>query len=76
MTSPGQWIHIADHAWDRHGMGREYTIHKGTNPWVARGFSVSANGDAVIENEESTKTLESAKQLVQEWDSAGTSQHP
>lgn len=72
MTAPGEWIHIADHAWELHGTGAQYTVHQEGDQWVARRFSLSHGGDATREAEQPAPSLEEAKGIVQRWDSQKT----
>ncbi|HEX4391556.1 MAG TPA: hypothetical protein VH084_08430 [Mycobacterium sp.] len=69
MTAPGEWIHIAGHAWEFYGTGAHYTLHHESDRWVARRFSLSDEGDATKDVEESAPTIEEAKQIVHRWES-------
>lgn len=69
MTNHDEWINIAANAWERHGVGCQYTIHKENDQWVARGFALRDEGTAVKEAEESAQTAQAAKQIVQQWES-------
>ena len=71
MTYSHDWIHIGDDAWERYGTGVHYTVHEETDRWVARGYSLH-DGNESKEVEESANTLENAKRLVQDWESAQT----
>lgn len=52
MTRPDQRIHIADHAWDRDGIGCQYSVHVDNDGWIARKYSVRVGGAVAIEVEE------------------------
>lgn len=72
MTAPGEWIHIADHAWEMHTTGVHYTLHQENDQWVARSFALSHSGETSKGAEESAPTIEQAKHIVDRWQSRQT----
>ena len=69
MTAPGEWIHIADHAWELYGLNVHYTLHQENDQWVVRSFTQTHGGDTAKNAEESAPTVEQAKQIVDRWES-------
>lgn len=69
MTTPNEWTPVTDHAWELHGLGAQYTAHEENDHWVVRRFSLSSSGDATKQDEQQARSLEHAKELVQQWES-------
>lgn len=67
MTAPGKWIHIAGEAWERYDKGVQYTLHKESDQWIVRRYSLNYEGGATKDVEESAPTIDEGKDIVDRW---------